>query len=196
MKANDVKNIEKWASELDGVMTMPDLKVVFGGQSEAALFKKLESAVKDKVLLKVKRGIYALPGATLETISARINPDSYISTGTVLASKAIIGSVPARRLQAVKVGRPRVYECETGIIEHLSISPDLYFGFETVNGIKVATPEKAFLDVCYFYYKGREFSFDPESDVNTDGLSAKLISRYLGKYDRRFVSFFRRIWAI
>ncbi|HCE45026.1 MAG TPA: hypothetical protein DET40_15910 [Lentisphaeria bacterium] len=196
MKSTDVKNIEKWASELDGVITMPDLKILFGGQSEAALFKKLESAVKDKVLIKVKRGIYALPGAPLEIISTRINPDSYISTGTVLASEAIIGSVPERRIQAVKIGRPRVYECETGIIEHLSISPDLFFGFETVKGIKYATVEKAFLDVCYFYYKGRRFSFDPESDVNINGLNAAVISGYLRKYDRRFVSFFRRIWEI
>jgi hypothetical protein len=196
MKSSDVKNIEKWASELDGVITMPDLKVVFGGQSEAALFKKLESAVREKVLIKVKRGIYGLPGSSLETISARINPDSYISTGTVLASKAIIGSVPVRRIQAVKIGRPRVYECEIGIIEHLSISPNLYFGFEAVSGIKFATAEKAFLDVCYFYFKGRRFSFDPESDVNYGGLKAEIISDYLGKYDRRFVSFFRRIWKI
>jgi hypothetical protein len=196
MKSIDVKNIEKWASELDGVITLPDLKVVFGGQSEAALFKKLESAVRDNILIKVRRGIYALPDAALETISARLNPDAYISTGTALASKAIIGSVPARRIQAVKVGSPRVYECATGIIEHLSINPGLYFGFETVNGIKFATAEKAFLDVCYFYYKGRRFSFDPESDVNTDGLKAEAIAGYLSKYDRRFVSFFRRIWKI
>lgn len=196
MKSIDVKNIEKWAYELDGVIAMPDLKVVFGGQSEAALFKKLESAVKDNVLIKVKRGIYALPGAALEAISARINPDSYISTGTVLASRTVIGSVPARRIQAVKVGRPRVYECATGIIEHLSISPELFFGFESINGIKFATAEKAFLDVCYYYYKGRKFSFDPESDVNISGLDAGIISGYLRKYDRRFVGFFNRIWKV
>jgi hypothetical protein len=196
MKSIDVKNIEKWAAELNGVITLPDLKVVFGGQSEAALFKKLESAVNDHVLIKVKRGIYALPAVALETISARINPASYISTGTILASKAVIGSIPARRIQAVKVGRPRVYECELGIIEHLSISPDLYFGFESVNGIQCATTEKAFLDVCYYYYKGRTFSFDPESDINTVGLRPDVVAGYLSKYDRRFVAFFRRIWKI
>jgi hypothetical protein len=196
MKSVDVKKIEKWTSALDGVITMPDLKVVFGGQSEAALFKKLEAAVEEKVLFRGKRGIYALPGTALETISARINPDSYISTGTVLAAKAIIGSVPALRIQAVKIGRPRVYKCEAGIIEHLSINPELYFGFETVKGIKIATAEKAFLDVCYFYFKGRRFSFDPESDVNIGGLKADVISNYLDKYDRRFISFFRRIWDI
>lgn len=196
MKSIDVKNIEKWALELDKVITLPDLKVIFGGQSEVALFKKLECAVKDNVLIKVKRGIYVLPGAALETISSRINPDTYISTGTVLASKAIIGSVPARRIQAVKVGRPRVYEYAEGIIEHLSISPALYLGFEAVNGINFATAEKAFLDVCYFYYKGKRFSFDPESDVNVDALNVSVIADYLSNYDSRFVAFFRRIWKI
>mgnify|MGYP001476241364 CR=1 FL=1 len=196
MKSSDVKNIEKWASELDGVITLPDLKVIFGGQSEAALFKKLEAAIEDKVLLKIKRGIYALPGTSLEIISSRINPDSYISTGTVLASKAMIGSVPGRKIQAVKIGRPRIFKFETGVIEHLSISPGLFFGFESVNGIRYATPEKAFLDVCYFYFKGRRFSFDPESDVDTTGLNTGAISAYLKKYDVRFVSFFRRIWKI
>lgn len=196
MKSSDVKNIEKWASELDGVISLPDLKVVFGGQSEAALFKKLESVLKEKVLIKIKRGIYALPEASLEVISSRINPDAYISTGTVLASRAIIGSVPARKIQAVKIGRPRVFKCERGIIEHLSISPGLYFGFETVNGIKYASLEKAFLDVCYFYFKGRSFSFDPESDIDSSGLDAETISSYLGNYDLRFVSFFKRIWKI
>mgnify|MGYP001627702364 CR=1 FL=1 len=196
MKASDTKDIEKWASELGGVLAMPDLKVIFGGQSEAALFKKLESAVKEKVLVRVKRGIYALPGTSLEAISSRINPDSYVSTGTVLAAKAVIGSIPARRIQAVKVGRPRTYNCEMGIIEHLSITPRLFFGFETVKGIKYATPEKAFLDVCYFYFKGRSFSFDPESDVSISMLKPGKISDYLKKYDRRFVSFFRKVWSL
>ena len=81
--------------------------------------------------------------------------------GTVLARTAIIGSIPARRVQAVKMGRPRTYRCELGTIEHLSITPRLYFGFGSIAGDLVASPEKAFLDVCYFTYRGRRFSFDP-----------------------------------
>lgn len=113
---------------------------------------------------KDKKSIYATPTATLETISSRIEPKSYISTGTVLAKKAIIGFVPALKVQAVKLGRPRIYKCKTGIIEHLSISPKLFFGFSAKNGKLVATPEKAFLDVCYFYFKGKRFSFEAMSD--------------------------------
>jgi hypothetical protein len=98
-------------------------------------------------------------------------------------------------VQAVKIGRPRTYQFEAGTIEHLSIDPKLYFGFISKNGIRFATPEKAFLDVCYFYYKGKRFSFDPASDINREDLDSKLIADYLTKYDQRFITFFNRIWG-
>ena len=146
-------------------------------------------------LVKVKRGIYATMEASLASISNRIEPAAYISTGTILAKVAAIGSVPARRIQAVKMGRPRKYSCALGIIEHLSLSPRLYFGFETVGGMLCATAEKAFLDVCYYTYRGRRFSFDPASDVNTSDLRREIVSCYLTKYDGRFVNWFNRIWG-
>jgi len=191
-----MKSIGKWAGDLGGVFTMPDLKVLFGAQSEAALYKKLEAFTGERLLVKVKRGVYAVPDTPLEVISGRINPDSYISTGTVLARNMVIGSVPARKVQAVKIGSPRTYECELGVIEHLSISPRLFFGYEAENGLKRATAEKAFLDVCYYYFKGKRFSFDVGGDMNTDSLDKKLISEYLRKYDKRFLSFFERNWDL
>ena len=42
MKAGDIKSLETWAGDLDGVFAMSDLKVLFRGQSEAVLYKKLE----------------------------------------------------------------------------------------------------------------------------------------------------------
>lgn len=188
------KAIERWADELDGVFTIADLKVTLDESSEATLYRVLTEMVRGGVLIKVKRGIYATPQADLTTISSRIEPTSYISTGTVLARTAVIGSVPGRRVQAIKVGRPRIYRCALGTIEHLSISPRLYFGFTFVAGERVATTEKAFLDVCYFTYRGRRFSFDPETDINVTELNFDTIDRYLESYDTRFVSFFNRIW--
>ncbi len=186
--------INKWANELDGVFTVADLKVALSGSGEATLYRVVAEMVQRGDLIKVKRGIYATPGAALTTISSRIEPKAYLSTGTVLARTAIIGSIPARRVQAVKMGRPRTYRCELGTIEHLSISPRLYFGFASVAGELVASPEKAFLDVCYFTYRGHRFSFDPASDVNLEGLDFETIERCLEPYDRRFVSFFNRTW--
>lgn len=187
--------IQQWEKDQDGVFWLSDLKVMSDEASEATLYRKLAALVKAKVLIKVKRGLYATPTASLITISGRIEPDAYITTGTVLAQKAIIGSVPSRRVQAVKIGRPRTYQFEGGSIEHLSIAPKLFFGFISKNGIRFATPEKAFLDVCYFYYKGKRFSFDPASDINREDLDSGIIANYLKKYDPRFITFFNRIWG-
>lgn len=195
MNLNVYKSVQRWAGELDGVFAMSDLRVMLGDRTEAALYKRLNGLVEAGILLKVKRGIYATPEASLAAISNRIEPAAYISTGTILAKCAAIGSVPARRIQAVKTGRPRTYVCKSGVIEHLSLSPQLYFGFEPVDGILYATPEKAFLDVCYYTYRGKRFSFDPESDVNVSDFKRHVVYSYLQKYDRRFVDYFNRIWG-
>jgi len=194
MKHIDVNKISTWAGELRNVFTMSDLKVLFGNQTEAALYKKLNGFVREGMLIKVMRGIYATPDAALDEISNRINPDAYISTGTVLSRNMVIGSIPAYRVQAMKTGRSRVYKCKLGVVEHLSIPPDMYFGFEMSRGLKYATPEKAFIDCCYLFHKGKSFSFDLDNDVNKDLLRQDVITEYLKKYDRIFVDFFMEMW--
>jgi predicted transcriptional regulator of viral defense system len=186
--------IERWSDELSGVFTMADLRVVLGDRTEAALYKRLAGLVREGVLVKVKRGIYAVPGASLAEIGHRIAPEAYVSTGTVLARHGLIGSVPARRLQAVKTGRPRTYRCALGTIEHLSIAPHLYFGFGVEDGIRVATPEKAFLDTCYYRWRGKTFSFDPAADVAVEDLDRALLEEYLARYDKRFADHFNRMY--
>ena len=106
MYAERYQSIGRWATELDGVFTLADLKVALEVDSQATLFRNLAEMTDKGVLVKVKRGLYAVPGASLEVISSRIEPQAYISTGTVLARHAIIGSIPARKVQAVKTGRP------------------------------------------------------------------------------------------
>jgi hypothetical protein len=188
------KKIVDWKEELDGVFTLPDLKVLLREKSEATLYRTIAGLVETGALIKVIRGIYATPEAELPTISSRIEPKSYISTGTVLAKKALIGSIPGRRVQAVKTGRPRTYRCELGTIEHLSLSPKMFFGYEARDGMLWATPEKAFLDVCYFTYRGKQFSFDPGTDVDIERLDFDVIDKYLEVYDPRFSDFFKQNW--
>lgn len=195
MKATDWKLIQEYAEKLGGALTLADMKVLFHAQSVPALFKKLNAAIREGLLVKVKRGLYVLPSTSLETVSYRIDPEAYISTGTVLARELLIGSIPVRRVQAVKVGRPRTYRFAMGTVEHLSVKSGLFFGFVQRNGIRYATPEKAFLDACYFRFKGRRFSFDLDGDVNHEGLNREKVGEYLKAYDRRFAAFFRQKWG-
>lgn len=177
------------------MFTLPDLKVALDSNTEVSLFRQIAELVQAGDLIKVMRGLYATPSASLEAISARIDPSSYISTGTVLASVAAIGTVSIRKVQAVKMGRPRTYTCSLGVVEHLSISPNLFFGYVSREGRRYATPEKALLDVCYYSFKGKRFSFDPASDINLDALFPSRIEDYLAKYDQRFRTYYERIWG-
>ena len=77
------QEIRQWADEMEGVFTLADLKVLLDEDSDATLFRKISGLVSKGELAKVKRGLYAVPGASLETVSSRIEPRSYISTGTV-----------------------------------------------------------------------------------------------------------------
>lgn len=178
---------------VNGVATIGELRVLYSGLSEAGVLKLLQRERGKGSLIKVKAGLYALPDAPLDAISFKINQESYISTGTVLAKALLIGSVPARRIQAVKVGRPRVYASPLGTIEHLSIHPRLFFGYSLVDGLYEASPEKAFLDACYYAYKGKTMSFDLDADVDRDALDHALLESYLKRYDKRFLTYYGRL---
>lgn len=194
MNMKDVSALEQWSKAMKGVFTLADLRALYSDISDDGLYRKLKRMQEAQQLIKVKRGLYARPSASLVDISARIEPAAYISTGTVLERCMMVGSIPARRVQAVKVGVPRTCKCALGVIEHLSIAKHLFFGFTKEDGVCVATPEKAWIDTCYFAYKGRAFSFDLDTDVDKDRLDDKLLTEYLEPFDARFREHFNRNW--
>jgi hypothetical protein len=191
MNLADYQKFMAVSASMDGVFTLADFRVLYGSDSAATRFRKLEDLVEAGELLRVKKGLYARPDADLRRISQRIAPDSYLSLGTVLAAEGLIGSIPARRVWAVRVGRPRSYDCTLGRIEHLSIAPGLCVGWTLREGLKWADPEKAYLDAWYFSYKGRNLSFDLLEDVDRDRLDAEKLAAYVSVYDRRFQVYYR-----
>lgn len=187
------KEFTALSQQLKGVLTIKDLEIVFADKAPKSLYRTIQTLCEAQELVKVKRGIYARPDASLTTLAGRIIPDSYISTESVLAKAAIIGSIPAKRIQAVRVGQPRVFKTPLGVIEYLSIAPKLYFGFERRQELNWATAEKAFLDCCYYTYKRKRFSIDLTTDVNFELLDRDLIQSYLAQYDSRFISYYQSI---
>ncbi len=194
MKLQDYQKMAEVSAAMDGVFTLADFRVLYGGGSEATRFRKLEALVEAGELIKVKRGLYARPDADLRRISQRIDPESVVSLGSVLAAEGLIGSVPGRRVWAVRVGRPRRYSCGLGVIEHLSIAPELMAGWEWRDGCRCATPEKAYLDAWYFQYKGRRLPFDLLEDVDRERLDGEKLSTLLRLYESRFQRYYLKWW--
>ena len=128
-------------------------------------------------------------------MNRKIEPESYVSFEYVLAKKSLIGTYSSSLIRSVmKTGRARRFRYKNNLVEQLKIKKELYFGFNSIDGYNIATPEKAFLDCLYFYTKGKRYSFDIFSDIDLSMLDRKLMARYLLKYKNpKFVTFVKGV---
>ena len=75
---------------------------------------------------------------------------SYISLQTALFYHGMLSQIP-RKVTAVSLSRTKSYQTSFGEIELRHIDKSLFCGFELVGkyNLKLATPEKAIVDLCY-----------------------------------------------
>ena len=174
-----------------GVFTLSDLSNLFLTKHPVALQQKLKPFLKAKILYRFCRGFYVTGDFSLEALSQKICPRSAISFGSVLAKEMLIGSIPQKTVYAVKVGKSRTYSSELGRVVHLGLLSELFFGYsQWREGICYADKEKAFLDLLYFYQKGRKFSFNIYSDIQTNRLDRNILKKYIGRYkNQKFKKF-------
>ncbi len=189
----DLITIQNISTDLNGVFTISDLQVILNTPNTATLHNRIKRLIKFNIITRFSRGLYVAKEYSRDLLSSKLEPDSYISLGTVLAKNGLVGTAP-NQVSGVRVGRNREYKSEELVIKHYGISADLYFGFYVENGIKYADSEKAFLDTLYYHLRGHRYPFDPESDVDLDMLDHKRLEEYLLKYKNpKFVTFCKRI---
>ncbi len=188
------ESVRAFSAEMSGVFSLSDLLNLLQARNRDVLYRSINDLQKAGVLSRFSRGFYVTKGFDPLVLSQRICPESVVSFGDVLARELLIGSIPGYRVRAVKVGPKRVYGNGEYRIEHLSLKPELNFGYETVDGIRMALPEKAVLDTLYFYRRGIRFSFDIYSDIDYSRLNTDLINEFLKKYKNPvFKDFARRL---
>jgi predicted transcriptional regulator of viral defense system len=175
------------------VITVGELRTLFPKVGNDALMKFLKRLILKGTLLKVKAGLYATKNASLIDISYKLNSETYLSFDSVLSKYGIMGSVPSRHVAWIKVGSPKMFKCDLGLISHYSINSKYFFGYRTVEGIQEATPEKAFIDICYFLSKGKHFSFNITSEIYVKDFNTQLIEEYLQNYPKRFVDYTKKL---
>lgn len=66
------------------------------------------------------------------------------------------------------------------LVEFRQIKEELFFGFEMIDGIYIATPEKALLDTIYLWSKGKIIL--NREGLNLKNLSLKMVSKNSKKY--------------
>ncbi len=108
-------------------------------------------------LVKAGRFVRLMRGrwATTTQIDPLILPEyltapfpSYISLQTALFYHGMISQIP-HTIYAASLARTHQYATSFGNISIHHLQADFFFGFESIDKIKLATPEKALIDIFY-----------------------------------------------
>ena len=186
----DVKLINKYSQEMGGVFSTGDLHRLFGQDTPVLLYRRIRTLEGADILTRFSRGFYVTNDFNRETLCGRVNSNSYISFGTILARELMIGSTPTKTVYAVKTGKNREYRGAGFTLVYMGISQNLFFGYNVENGVRLATAEKALLDTLFFYQQGYSFSFNIFEDIDTTQLDQDIIFHWLKYYrNPRFISF-------
>lgn len=113
--------------------------------------KILQRLVSAGRFVHLRRGRWA----TSQQIDPLILPEyltapfpSYISLQTALFYYGMISQIP-HTIYAVTLARTKQYKTPLGFFSVHHIQPDFFFDFTIVGNVKIASPEKALLDVLY-----------------------------------------------
>lgn len=160
--------------------TIPDIEKITG-QSRKSLFVALKRLVERGVLERMGSGIYRLYSTlpSIERVAASLYMPNYLSFESVLSRYGILTLIPYT-LTFATTRKTKRFTVEGRDIEFRQIKRDLFWGYEMREGIYVARPEKAFLDLIYFVSRGKS-SIDLD-EIDMGKLSITKLRRISKKY--------------
>ena len=161
------------------VFTPQDLRKIF--PNDLNIKTSIKRLIDRKALIKVTRGIYQLPGKTvdLEKLSTRIYSPSYISFENVLSKHGVINQ-GIYKITLATTRHSKKVELLGIPCEYIQIKPSLFFGFNLVKNVYLADVEKAFLDEIYLIALGKRVI--NTNEWNIKNLDNKKIVEYLKNY--------------
>ena len=135
--------------------TTVDLKKIFQ-LPDKSLLVTLSRMQKRGDLARIAKGYYqsADKSIDIEKIATQIYQPCYISFESVLSRYGAISQVPYCLMLAT-TNKPKKIVLGWEIVEYRKIKQDLLFGFELIDGVYIASAEKALLDTLYMLSKGR-----------------------------------------
>ena len=178
---SDMRLLQNHAPAMDRIFRIGDMAILLQAKGKN-LYDRIARLIDNQLLVAICRGFYGTEGWTLESASARLYPDSFISGPSMLAEHLLIGTVPTQRLFCIKTGLPRTFDTSQGRIDFHSIQAKQLFGYARQGLVNKADPERALLDTLYYHLRGEQFFFDLYSDVNVNGLDAQRFARYVEKF--------------
>lgn len=151
--------------------SVQDIRKLYAGD-DATLAVTLTRLTNKGFLTRLFRGYYALhpERVDFESLACVIKKPSYISFESALYHHGCIDQIPESITLATS-GKSQTLSMKNKTLEYSHLSPDLYFGYEILDGCEMASPEKALLDQLYFASLGKTY-FD-EEELSLKGLKKR-----------------------
>lgn len=133
------------------VFSVRDAMVITNTSDQTAMSRALTKLANEKVLLRLRNGIYALPKYDNFEFGNKLQVPSYLSMESVLRSGGVIFQYD--NLITYASYQTRTIFADNGVVfSYRKLSPQiLYNNMGKINkkGYTVASLERAFLDLCY-----------------------------------------------
>jgi predicted transcriptional regulator of viral defense system len=129
--------------------TFKDIQKV-SQQDPSVLKVSIFNLIKKGKLMRLKKGFYILESQNLdlEKIGQQLYSPSYISCEYALGKYGILNQKPYT-YTFITTNKTKNLLIANQAISYQQIKKDLFFGFENINGILIASKEKALLDQLY-----------------------------------------------
>jgi predicted transcriptional regulator of viral defense system len=118
--------------------------------------------IKQNLIIRPKRDFYILrekwENITLKQLMELANlvqVPSYISLTTALIYYGITSQVQQNFIESISVMRTKEIDVESTVFKYFKIKRNLYSGFNKVENLFIAMPEKALLDALYLNVLGK-----------------------------------------
>lgn len=177
---NTLEFINQLQSYDKNFFTIFDLEKITG-QDKNSLKVKLSRLVKQKILIRLQRGVYQLAQEfpDIRQTANQLYYPSYLSFESTLSDYGILSQIPYTQTFATNKKSKKLTLANTEI-EYTQLKTDLFWGYILKNNIYIAQPEKALLDELYLISKGkRKLDF---KQLDLSSLDKDKLKEYSQKY--------------
>ena len=166
-------------NEARTVFRLNDIAMLLGETNFNSINKKLNYFVRAGKLKNPRKGIYAKTGFNIEELACRIYIPSYISLEYVLQQAGVVFQYNSQITSVSYLSRTIDIETNSYVFRKVKgeILVDTNGIIRLENGVNIATPERAFLDVLYL---NANYNFDNLNPLNKE-LIIKLLPIYNSK---------------
>lgn len=172
-----IKSLEK------PFITIPDLAKLLE-KKRGNIYLIAHRLIKAKILKIIHPGIYVLPDkhVNYSYIANQLYKPSYLSFEWVLGNVGILNQIPYTLTFAATRKSKTIILKDNQEVQYHQLKKELFFGYDLIDDVYYAQPEKALLDQLYMVSKGKS-TLDFE-ELNLKGLKKTLFLQYAKKYPK------------